>query len=102
MLTYLREAFGAPVPDVVLGRLGALPVSRFERLEYWVGNRPQGLLGGLPTSWCNYRRLREGWPMPRPPGFADYLQQIWRVGSLGEVAWGALARARERVRTAFR
>jgi len=103
MLAYLREAFGAPVPDVVLGRLEALPVSRLERLEYWVGNRRQGLLGELPSYWCNYRRLREGWPMPPPPpGFPDYLQQIWRVESLGEVAWGALARARERVRTAFR
>jgi hypothetical protein len=102
MLAYLREAFRAPVPDSVLGHLEALPVSRLERLEYWVLNRPQGLLGELPTYWCNYRRLREGRPEPRPPGFPVYLQQIWRVGSLGEVAWGGLARARERVRRAFR
>jgi putative nucleotidyltransferase-like protein len=102
MLAYLRETFGAPVPDAVLARLEALPVSRLERLEYWVANRPQGLLGELPNYWCNYRRLREGWPTPPPPGFADYLQQIWRVESLGEVASGALARARERMRAAFR
>ena len=101
-LAYLREAFVAPVPEVVLGRLEALPVSRLERLEYWVGNHRQGLLGELPSYWCNYRRLREGWPIPPPPGFLDYLQQIWRVESLGEVLWGALARARKRVRTAFR
>jgi len=102
MLTYLQRAFGAPVPEDVLGRFEALPTSRLERLEYWVGNRPQGLLGELPSYWCNYRRLLEGWPTKTPPGFPRYLQQTWRVQSFRDVGWSALARAGKRVRTAFR
>jgi hypothetical protein len=102
MLAYLRRAFGAPVPDDVLRRLQTHPVSRFERFEYWLGNRPQGLVGELPIYWCNYRRLREGWPTRTPPGFTRYLQQTWRVESLWEVGWGALARGGKRVRAVFR
>lgn len=101
MLAYLRKTFGAPVPAEVLGRLEALPVSRFERFEYWVANRRQGLLGGLPGVWCSYHRLRDGQPMP-PPRFSDYLQQVWHVESREDLAWGALARARERLRAAVR
>jgi hypothetical protein len=100
MLAYLCAAFAAPVPADALARLQALPVSRLERFEYWVGNRPQGLLGELPSYWCNYRRLRDGgWTSP-PPGFARYLQHVWRLQSFDEVARGALARARSRARAA--
>lgn len=89
MLAYLSRSFAAPIPDEVLTRLQALPVSRLERFEYWVGNRPQGLLGELPSYWCNYRRLRGDGQVTSPLGFPQYLQQTWRLGSLSEVARGA-------------
>lgn len=102
MLAYLRRAFGAPVPADVLRHLQTHPVSRFERFEYWLGNRPQGVIGELPIYWCNHRRLREGWPTKTPPGFPRYLQETWRVDSLRAVGQGALARAGKRVRAIFR
>lgn len=100
MLAYLSRTFGAPIPDEVLTQLRALPASRLERWEYWVGNRPQGILGELPSYWCNYRRLRRDGQITSPLGFPLYLQQTWRLGSLSEVARGALDRARRRVRAA--
>ena len=99
MLLYLRDAFAAPVPDEVVGELQALPVSWLERVEYRVGNRPQGLLGELPSYWCNYRRLRRA-AGGSPLGFPRYLQQTWKLGSLGQVVGAALNRAAQRVRTA--
>jgi len=98
MLAYLVRNFAAPVPGEVLGRLEALPVGWLEGLEYRVGNRPQGLLGELPSYWCNYRRLREGRAITSPLGFPRYLQQTWRLRSLREVVAGALTRAGKRVR----
>jgi hypothetical protein len=40
--------------------------------------------------------------MPPLLGFPFYLQQTWKVRSLGETARGALARAGQRLRAAFR
>jgi len=102
MLGYLRRAFDARVPEEVLEGLGALRVSALERREFRLGNRPQGLLGELPNYWCNYRRLDGGTGMPPPLGFPFYLQQTWKVRTLGEAARGALARAGKRLRAAFR
>ena len=67
MLGYLRRPFDARVPDEALVGLGAIRVSRLERLEFRVGNRPQGLLGELPNYWCNYRRLNGGTGDPAAP-----------------------------------
>jgi hypothetical protein len=100
MLDYLARVFHAPVPDEALAGLGALPVSALERFEYWIGNRPQGLLGELPNYWCNYRRLRHGGSIGSPLDFPRYLQQTWKLGSLREVGVGALARAHRRARAA--
>jgi hypothetical protein len=101
MLGYLRRTFDARVPDEALVGLGAIRVSGLERLEFRVGNRPQGLLGELPNYWCNYRRLG-GTGMPPLLGFPFYLQQKWKVQSLGETARGALERAGQRLRAALR
>jgi hypothetical protein len=98
MLAYLRRNFTAPIPEGVLRQLQSLPVSRLERFEFAVGNRRQGVLGELPSYWCNYRRLRGdgqvGWPL----GFLRYLQQTWQLPSLGEVPRAAMERARTRMR----
>jgi hypothetical protein len=99
-LQYLREAFAAPVTDDVLVTLRRLRVSAFERFEYAVLNRPQGMLGELPSYWCNYLRIRPRGRMPSPLGFSRYLQQTWRLPSLGAATRGALSRARTRVAAA--
>jgi len=100
MLAYLARTFHAPVPGDVLAALEASPASRLERLEYRVCNRPQGVLGELPSYWCHYLRLRADGQVTSPFGFARYLQETWRLGSLGDVARGALDRAQRRVRAA--
>ena len=99
MLTYIRHRFGAPVPDDVLRRLETLPVSPLERFEFQVGNRPQGVLGELPSYWCHYRRLRDDGQLTGLLGLPRYLQQVWRLPSLGELPGAALDRVRVRVRS---
>lgn len=101
MLAYLRDRFGAPIPDDVLQRIETLPVSRLERFEFRVGNRPQGIFGELPSYWCHYRRLRRDGQLSWPLGFPRYLQQIWRLPSLGELPGAALDRVCARVRGLF-
>lgn len=101
MLEYLSRVFAAPVPPEILARLETLPVSRLERFEHWVINRPNGLLGELPGYWCNYRRLRSDGSITSGLGFPRYLQQTWGMGTLSEVGRGALDRARNRVRAAI-
>ena len=98
MLGYLRRAFDALVPDEAIDGLRAVRVCGLERREFRIGNRPQGLLGELPNYWCNFRRQSGGTVL----GFPFYLQQTWKVQSLGETARGALVRARHRLQTAFR
>jgi hypothetical protein len=98
MLTYLERRFAAPIPERVFRQLQALPVSRLERLEFWVGHRRQGILGELPSYWCNYRRLRDDGGVGGPLGFARYLQQMWGLPSLREVPGAAVRRVRTRVR----
>jgi len=100
MLGYLRARLDAPVPGPVLEELLALPVSRLERVEHRAGNRRAGVLGALPVYWCNYRRFRERAGPGAAPGFARYLQQVWRLASLREVARAALDRAGRRIRAA--
>lgn len=97
MLAYLRESLEAPVPDEVLAALERLPLSRFERLEYRVVNRPAGVLGELPAYVCNYRRLRMAGVASSPLDFARYLQHTWRLGSLHQALGGALGRAGRRL-----
>jgi hypothetical protein len=97
MLTYLRHPFAAPIPEEVLRHLRALPVSRLERFEFWVGNRRQGVLGELPSYWCKYRRLRADGQLSWPLAFPRYLQQVWDLPSLGAVPGAALDRARARI-----
>ena len=100
---YLRRTFDARVPDEALdGARGGTASPALERLEFRVGNRPQGLLGELPNYWCNYRRLDGGTGMPPLLGFPFYLQQTWRCRVLGETARGALERAGQRRRAVFR
>lgn len=97
MLAYLRETLAAPVPAPVLAVLERLPVSRLERVEYRMGNRPAGVLGELPGYWCNYQRLRMSEPVASPLDFARYLQHTWRLRSVGDTLGGAVTRALRRL-----
>ena len=66
-LAYLRARLDAPVPAAVLTRLAGLPVSRLERFEFLLRQRPHRVLGELPLYWCNYRRSVEGRSRPGVP-----------------------------------
>jgi Uncharacterised nucleotidyltransferase len=102
MLGYLSNALAAPIPADALARLQAVPISRGERLEFYAGNHRQGLLGELPSYWAKYRRSRPGTGHGSPLAFVRFLQQVWEMESLAQVAGGVLARTRKRLRITLR
>jgi hypothetical protein len=77
-LGYLRSAFQAPVPEAVLGRLRAVPVSLAERAARRAVTRPLTVMGHLSVHWERYRRLRRLDPgAPKPPSFPAQLKTAW-------------------------
>jgi len=97
-LCYISAAMGAAIPPETLTQLSSLPLSPLERFEHWVNSREHGVLGTLPSYWCNYLRARPG-GMLRPLGFARYLQQAWELESVTHVPRRALALAAGRLAT---
>jgi hypothetical protein len=95
-LRYLRQAFGAPVPERVIAALAAAPVTAAERWEYRLRTRPANpLVGRVPEHWLRYRRLRRAGARV---GFAAYLQVVLVCDGLGDLARRALLRHRWRRR----
>lgn len=96
-LGYVAAALDAPVPQNVLERLAAQPVSRMERLEYQVRSRDHRLLGGLPGYWFNYLRSEDARGRRLPLGFPRYLQHAWGLPSVRELPAAAGLRLRRRL-----
>lgn len=99
-LAYLREEFGAAVPESALASLRAVPASRHERTAFRASCRPDSPLRTLRMAWDRYRRLRDlDTGAPRPDGFADFARRFWGLESVWRLpahAVGALSRRRER------
>jgi len=99
-LTYLRQEFGAEVPDAVLRQLQAAPASRHERAAFRAAGRPDSPLRTLRMAWDRYRRLRDlDTGAPRPDGFPSFACRFWGVDSVWQLpphAVRALSRRRER------
>ncbi len=99
-LAYLREEFGAAVPDSALAGLRAEPVSRHERAAFRAACRPDSPLRTLRMAWDRYRRLRDlDTGAPRPGGFVDFARRFWGLESVWQLplhAVRALSRRRER------
>lgn len=99
-LAYLREEFGAAVPDSALAGLRAEPASRHERAAFRAACRPDSPLRTLRMAWDRYRRLRDlDTGAPRPGGFADFARRFWGLESVWQLplhALRALSRRRER------
>jgi hypothetical protein len=70
-LGYVRERYGAAVPEDVVEELAAAPRSRFERAAYRAAIQPRTVRHVVRQEWFRYRRVGRGrsWP-----GFARYLQ----------------------------
>src|SRR4051812_42611746 len=99
-LTYLREEFGAEIPDAVLRQLQAAPTSRHERAAFRAAGRPDSPLRTLRMAWDRYRRLRDlDTGAPRPDGFTGFACRFWGVDSVWQLpprAVRALSRRRQR------
>lgn len=99
-LAYLREEFGAAVPDSTLASLRAVRASGHERAAFRAACRPDSPLRTLRMAWDRYRRLRDlDTGAPRPDGFADFARRFWGLESVWQLplhAAGALSRRRER------
>jgi Uncharacterised nucleotidyltransferase len=81
-MTYLSEAFEAPIPRDVLQRLNSSAASRRERAEfdYRGSDYRRRVLGYLPIIWYDYLRSRPPFSKENELwGFARYLRQ--RVGA---------------------
>jgi hypothetical protein len=94
-LAYLRAALGAPVPDDVLDRLAAVPVSVFERIEHQVRVRRHDHLGELPRYWFAFQRSGKGGLNALQ--FASYLQYAWGLPTVRTVPAAAIRRAAGRL-----
>ncbi len=96
-LGYLHKLLSAPIPATVLQRLREAPISKAERVEYSVANRPSdGAAGRARLLWLMYR-----WYAQSPKGidlqhkrfgFARFLQRYWEVPHLWAVPFHAAAK----------
>jgi hypothetical protein len=70
-LDYVRERYGAAVPEDVVEALATAPRSRFERSAYRAAMRSRTLRNVLRQEWFRYRRVGRGrsWP-----AFVRYLR----------------------------
>lgn len=83
-LAYLREEFGASVPESSLADLRAVPAPRHERVAFRASCQPDSPLRTLRMAWDRYRRLRElETGAARPSGFLDFARCFWGL----ERAW---------------
>lgn len=78
-LTYLRERFGADVPDRVLYALRTAPLTRWDHLEYRLRTRPvRTPIGGLILHALRFSRLRgEQGLRSGLAGFLEYFRRQW-------------------------
>lgn len=82
-LAYLREEFGAAIPDAVLARLRAAPASRHERAAFRAACRPDSPLRTLRMAWDRYRRLRDlDTGALRLTSFLGFARRFWGVESV--------------------
>lgn len=97
-LAYLREEFGAGMPESALADLRAVPASRHERVAFRASCQPDSPLRTLRMAWDRYRRLRDlETGAPRPSGFVDFARRFWGLESAWQLplhAASALGRRR--------
>ena len=85
-LKYIRDAFGAKVPDGVLQGLEANPPSRGERAEYEARIHQPAIRRKMRAYWYRYEELARGQsPWRRVTGFPGYLQRAWELEHLWQV-----------------
>jgi hypothetical protein len=85
-LAYLREEFGAAVPEAALAELDAVPASRHERAAFRAAGRPDSPLRTLRMAWDRYRRLRDlDTGASKPGSFADFARSFWGLESVWQL-----------------
>ena len=93
-LTYLKDRFGAPVPQTALRALAAAPTTRRERAEFrFRASRPRRLQP-LLRIWFGFLRDRCTRPESRGPwwlAFPRYLHRRWGTTGVSEVPRAGLA-----------
>lgn len=102
-LSYLRDAIGAPVPELAFGLLRARPVSRRELVAHKLSIRPHGLLGGFPATVGEYLRLSSEVSVSKAvAGYPRFLQQIWELDHLWQLPWCLTVKAFSTLRRVLR
>jgi hypothetical protein len=85
-LAYLREEFGAAVPEPALASLHAVAPRRHERVAFRAACQPDSPLRTLRMAWDRYRRLRDlDTGAPRPAGFAAFARRFWGLESVWQL-----------------
>ena len=97
-LGYLQDRLAAPVPAPVFEQLLALPVTRSQRREYDLRNRPMNWVGDMAGLWFNYRRATGTRLVESVLRFPRFLQHYLRLEHLWLTPFHAVAKAAEGVR----
>lgn len=95
----------APVPQLLVEKLAAVPVSAGDRMEFDLGlrRRMHTVAGELPLYAFRYtRRARAAGKIPSPWGFLGFVRDLWALGDASAVFERVLRRSRERTQQWWR
>lgn len=99
-LGYLQDRMNAPIPDQVMQRLNALPVSRLEQMDYAARTIPPQMFG-LKLYWVGSQRLARSGELG-PFGLLEYLRRVWDLEHVWQVPLNAFSRVVRELRFAMR
>jgi len=85
-LNYLRYLLGAPIPLTKFDEIQKIPISNFERREWYWQHRSPEISAIFFVLWFRISRLKDGGSFAeRLIGFAKYMQFVWRVKHLWQL-----------------
>jgi hypothetical protein len=100
-LHWIREHLQAPVPDLTLEQLAALPVTGAERCELRAKLDPGRPTSGVRILWAHHARAAAARGCGRTgtlARFVPYLEQVWDLAHVGQLPSAVLRRGWERMR----
>ena len=100
-LHYLASRMDAPIPQQVLRRLDAVPVTKAERLDYERHMNPNDLQAVTDTWRALYQRCRRTSRSRNPIEFSTYLLHYWNVQHFWQLGGIVRRWSRQRIRHAL-
>lgn len=91
-LRYLRDVFGAPIPDDMLDRIHGQGKQKRQALELWASTRIEKYsFAAIASLWVTYARREQGDGVGATMrGFSQFLKCVWEVDSSRELPLIAL------------